>query len=853
MKKFCRTVRRLASGAIAAAMCVGFFTGAAPKEEGEKLILGEFLRLTASGGGEALVDNSGMSGIESSVHFAGTDTADMYTFAAGETLVLSLTRAEPLGQFYIWNYNDPAALDCGVKELNIKVSADGSQWTDAGTVTLPMQSGEEDETYGGSVACNLDEPFNFGGTAAKYIALTPVSNHGGGLTGLSEVRVFRHKTRPGVGDMVQGEVIITTPGDHPEAAVNGQGISEYGSASAGHSNLPADMWLTSGLSAEESYFPVNLDGTYPLESLTIWNYNDPSALDRGIKEFEVYYTVEAPCDIDTVMENDKAVSQTFDFSGGMWLKLKIDGESVFTLPRGTGEDNMGASLTLKFDEVIEAQHIKIVPVSNYGGSGYGMSEVMFFAGKGWGVEPQREWTGLLSSSGTFDYQGSAYGRQGGWIYADGVYSYHMNGAQSQGSLREDSVIFITFEDTCIGEMGNYKGFNSRTGYTQAKHSGWVNMSYLVIKGNKPDVRNATFIMEGKDSDKHPLNNIMAKQYWTGDFTLIDGSLYVHAPDISDQDSGVPVDMVKIYFNDDLTPNMNIVPEVVASEIPAFADGTIYENTEEAGAPNPDGYIYVFTEKSKGNYRVCRVKPEDFATNFDKYEFWGGEDKGWVVGDESVTKVIGANVSSYDPGGEAAIAYMPDGYFGGKYVNVFTDGSIFGQLKMGIADSLIGKYAGEIDEETGKQGNYPISLFWATEKYKYALYSGYDAVNQWNYNSKSHPALSEEGELLISYHIGAQNSTDMKMAMEYTHPVFVNLFSIGDFGSTSTGLIIAVSAAAGAAVVLVAVIVTVSVRSAGRKKKAAAAAAAAASGEAAEVPESAASPAGNEGSSGETGE
>ncbi len=796
MKKWLRLGSRLTAGLVTVSLCLGLFTGAAPAESTEeKLILGEMIYLdTQNEGAKALVNDSGMSGLESSVHLCGTDAKDMYKFNGTETVVLYGPRAEALGQMYIWNYNDPADLGSGIKEVNVQYSVDGGTWNTLGNFTLNPSNAEENNTYGGTVACNIDTPIDFGGVPARYVALTPVSNHGGAGYGLSEVRIFRHKIRPDVGSMITGEVINITVGTTPEAATNNQGMSDLKSASATHNNNPADMWL----SAEElrdSYYPVNLDGTYPLSSVTLWNYNDPANLGAGIKEFELYYTVASPC--STKLEKNAAgknIKQTFDFSQGDWKKIEIGGKSTFTLPQADGSEALGASLTLTFDQVIEAQHVKLVPKSTYGGNGVGLAEMRFFAGKGWGVEPARKWTGLLSSSGTFDYQGKSHNGNKGWIYADGVYSYHMTGNQMPGSLTEDSVSFITFEDTAYGTMGNYKNWNSYSGYASASHSGWVNMSYLVIKGNEPDVRNIQFILQGKDSDIHGYNgapglpgNIMAKTYWTGDLTWINdaegGGLYVHAPDVSDQNSGTPVDMVKIYFNEDMTPNMNIVPKVLNDDkngqfIPGWSDGTVFENTVEAGAPNPDGYIYVYTKNKQGNYRLVRTLPENYI-NFDKYEFWSGE-KGWVKTEDEMTPGRKSAVSTYNPGAEAAIAYMAEGYFGGLYVNPYTEGSIFGQMKMGVSTGLTDMFKGDLDRETGEQGATSFDIYWCPEDYKYVLYRGYDAVEQWNYNSKCHPALSEKGELLMTYHEGVQNSPDSKMAYEYTHPVFINMFSVGEF-------------------------------------------------------------------------
>ena len=791
MKIVKRMGKSLLSVTMAASLCLGLFAAApasaAPASE-DKLILGEMIYLTAVNGADALVDNSGMSGLESSVHLCGTDTKDMAILSG--TTQFALPRAEELGQFYIWNYNDPNDLGSCIKELNIQVSVDGATWTDFGTVTLGQSSADEDSRLGGCVACNYDDPINFGGIPAKFIALTPVSNYGGAQNGLSEIRVFRHKTRPSEGGMIYGEVINNTAGTAPEAAANNQGMSDLLSANATHNNNPADMWHCDEVS--QAYLPINLDGTYPVSSVTIWNYNDPSNLGAGVKDFELYYTVESPCSISTESGRDgQAINAKINFAGGDWKKVVIDKKNVFTLPQGTGDADMPASLTLTFDAPIEAQHMKLVAKNNYGGTGYGISEIRFFAGKGWGVEPARKWTGLVSSSGSFDYQGDAYNKDDkGYIYSDGVYSYHMTGAQSQGSLTDDSVIFITFEDTMVGNMGNYKNWTPEGGYRSASHGGWVNMSYLVLKGKEPDVRNAQFYLQGKDSDIHPNGNIMSKVYWTGDMTWINdeegGGLYLHAPDVSDQNTGTPVDMVKVYFNEDKTPNMDIVPRVLNNDaagetMPGYADGTVYENTKEAGAPHPDGYIYIYTKNGLGTYRVCRVLPENYA-NFDEYEFWSGEEKGWVGSEREQTPGRKSAVSSYSPGAEAAIAYMDEGYFAGLYVNQYTEGSIGGQMKLGVSTGLTDMFKGPFNEE-GEQEASPMSIYWAPEKYKYVLYRGYTAFNQWDYNSKGHPALSEKGELLISYHVGLQNGPDNTFSCfgcEYTHPVFINLFSIDSF-------------------------------------------------------------------------
>ena len=752
------------------------------------LILGQKLNLTAvnNNAAQQLVNDSGMSGLEASNHLAGTDSGDMYTFENNETLVFSLPRCESLGQLYIWNYSESGKTNCGVKELNIQYSVDGSNWQNFGNVTLNEASQSEIKKYGGCVAANYGDPINLNGVSGKYIAPTPISNHGGDKTGLSEIRIFRHKLRPGEDYMITGYAINTArnvlniaTGTNMEAALNNQGMSDLSSKTASHSNVASDMWHSSD-ELSKSYMIISLDGTYPVKEITLWNYNAPDSLADGVKEFKVLYTVESPCSIDyetqRVNDDDKIINETFDFSKGDWKELSIGGQKTFTLPQGDGSEAL-SGFTLTLDTVTQMQHVKIVPVSNYGGSGYGLSEVRFFAGSGWGIEPSRDWTGLLSSSGSFDYQGEAYERNGGWVGADGIFSINLDGPQQAGSLNENSRVFISFQDTVIANMNNYRNWTSRRGY-KASHSGWVNMSWLFLKGNTPDVRNAQFVLQGKDSDRHPYNNICAKNYWIGETVLINGTVYGQACEYfgwDTPDGPQGYDILAIPIEKDGFADLNKVPNVVVEggrRIKPYL-GQVYSNTKEAGAPNPDGYLYIFGKKSD-KWVVSRCKPEDY-TNYDKWERYNGES--WVKDDyDTAFKSRKCYVSVHNPGNESGVMYSAAGPFAGQYVNIFTEGSVNGQLKLAVSDSLVGKFGGPVDENGII--TMPISIMWATEKYTYMLDSGYDGFNQWNYNAKTHPALSKEGEMLISYHQSTIDAWENTTGLEYVHPVFYNMFQVG---------------------------------------------------------------------------
>lgn len=87
-----------------------------------------------------------------------------------------------LGQMKIWNSNDPAHLDWGMKDVVIDYSADGVNWTEAGFFTFPEASGLS--TYEGEDGPDLN------GIEARYLLITGINNYGNNdCFGLSEVKV----------------------------------------------------------------------------------------------------------------------------------------------------------------------------------------------------------------------------------------------------------------------------------------------------------------------------------------------------------------------------------------------------------------------------------------------------------------------------------------------------------------------------------------------------------------------------------------------------------------------------------------------------------------------------------------
>lgn len=94
----------------------------------------------------------------------------MYDF--GQTYSLNKT--------HVWNSNDPANLDRGMRNVNLDYSIDGAHWTEAGTFIF-------DQADGSTIYQGFEGP-DLSGIKARYVLITAVDNYGGPCYGLSEIR-----------------------------------------------------------------------------------------------------------------------------------------------------------------------------------------------------------------------------------------------------------------------------------------------------------------------------------------------------------------------------------------------------------------------------------------------------------------------------------------------------------------------------------------------------------------------------------------------------------------------------------------------------------------------------------------
>lgn len=86
-----------------------------------------------------------------------------------------------VGKIELWNTNDPAHLDWGIREANIDYSEDGINWISGGKFTLAKGDGHS--RYEDQKGPDLKN------AVFRYLLITPLTNWGGTCYGFSELRL----------------------------------------------------------------------------------------------------------------------------------------------------------------------------------------------------------------------------------------------------------------------------------------------------------------------------------------------------------------------------------------------------------------------------------------------------------------------------------------------------------------------------------------------------------------------------------------------------------------------------------------------------------------------------------------
>jgi hypothetical protein len=319
-------------------------------------------------------------------------------------------------------------------------------------------------------------------------------------------------------------------------------------------------------------------------------------------------------------------------------------------------------------------------------------------------------------------------RTSGWFGADGIFALPLNGKDNEIAESGTETMLI-FSDTMIGEI---EGNKMQPGQTM------VNNSVAYIKGSEPNAENISFHWAKNQSGK-PISFFSPQTpsaeegdyYWLGDGYLnteLDNTIYIFAYRMRNMDKSEDWSFKEMGTNLIAIPEGSTPPFKDHRQIETplrFEDGGfgagIYVNTHSAGAPNPDGYIYVYGVRGKEkNLMIARVLPKDFE-NFEAWRYWDGKD--WNRDMQQVA-YLADGVSN-----ELSVSALPDG----RYALVFTISGINPIIGLRLGLTPYGPFG-------------PVINIWESKEMQ--------KKNYITYNAKAHPNLSAPGELLVSYNVNA---------------------------------------------------------------------------------------------------
>ncbi len=516
---------------------------------------------------------------------------------------------------------------------------------------------------------------------------------------------------------------------YPINIVNGFGLSKDESPyTHDNHNLGYTMWRTLP-NPEKVEISFDLGTIYPLHEMHIWNYNqydknntESEYVKYGLKNIKIYHSID----------------------GNNWVELKGEGYP-YTLALADGSNKclptnlVDGNNPISFENT-RARYIKLTanPVpgdGNWGGLDgnegvFGISAAMFTVGKGLYAERTDNWTNLFR-------------RYSGWTGSDGSYSIPFSGYEAPGNAGQTKTIF-TFGDTFIGNVDKD---------TLKRFGPWAfaNNTMAILDGANPDPDKIKFIW-GKNGT-YDLGAVFQPEdndgsyYWLQDGIVIDGTLSLFVLVVEPDPNGpegfqfainnVAMMVMPIGHNGPMINEHKQLktPLFYRSEDgteETFMCGAIMPNTVESGAPNPDGYIYVYGHKhiNLATHLVAsRVKPEDYHS-FDKWEFWDGQ--GWSSSIKDCA-VLAPRISC-----EHSVTPISQGIYKDKYLLIYQQDGTGREVVSRVGDSPVGPF-----------GEANIMYVTPDPEEGQTIYT---------YNAKAHPHLSNPGELLVSYNCNARNGT-----------------------------------------------------------------------------------------------
>jgi len=333
----------------------------------------------------------------------------------------------------------------------------------------------------------------------------------------------------------------------------------------------------------------------------------------------------------------------------------------------------------------------------------------------WAVEPADDWTAL------FD-------RTSGWTGADGIYSIPLAGADTPGSADGNRTLWV-FGDTFVGEV-NPDG-------ERQPGTVLVNNTLAMSAGAIPDPAAIAFHVATDGSGEPravflpatPLSE-PGDWYWVKDGIAIGPQVHFFANRLRRGVAGL-IDGVSLLTLSMGSPRRFASQRQVDTPLlhrPTDGRGTIVlggailANTEAAGAPQPDGHLYIYGHQDEpyNNQLVAARVPEDGIADFDRYQYWDGS--GWTAEIDRIAPLVDF-ISS-----EFSVSPLADGTF----VLVYQFFGVGKTVAVRIGASPVGPFGEMVEIYTCPEPDHHDGLL--------------------TYGAKAHPHLSRPGEVLISYNV-----------------------------------------------------------------------------------------------------
>ena len=343
-------------------------------------------------------------------------------------------------------------------------------------------------------------------------------------------------------------------------------------------------------------------------------------------------------------------------------------------------------------------------------------------------------------------------RDSGWIGADGVYCVALNGVETPGKASETETLFW-FSDNIWGQVN-----------ADTLADGWEmsNNCVAYLSGAEPDPSKMTYFRkqdaQGKTLSMFEPNTPATSPgdyYWLGDGFFnhaMDSTIYIFAYRIKNIPGG-------IYPFDDVGLSLIALPKGSRPpfenhrqlDVPYFFKdskgqgkvvfGTaILANTVGAGAPNPDGFIYIYGLRGPNRELIVgRVEDSQFE-NFTRWRFWDGQ--AWID-DVNSCAALTNRVSN-----EMSVNFMEDG----RVIATYQQDTNSPDIMIQAGRSPVGPFQ-------------PAKKIWSTPEI-------YDDLDFYTYNAKAHQHLSKPGKLLISYNVNSFDFLDdIKYKPHHLRPRF----------------------------------------------------------------------------------